>query len=77
MSHEYICDITGDIVTADNIGESVLAQQGVMFQGKPFDIELVVKIDGFNGAKQTHIKPSLWPTIMEKVKDWLVNEYGP
>ena len=77
MSQEYICDITGDIVTGDNIGESILAQQDVDFQGKLFDIEVVVKIDAFNGAKQTHIKPSLWPVIMTKVKDWLVSEYGP
>jgi len=76
MSKAYICDITGVPVSADDIAEKVVKQVAVVFNGVSVSMEFIIRIDAFNGAQQTHLHPNEWPPIMQKIKQWIVSNYG-
>ena len=76
MSTAYICDITGVQVTYDDKGIKTVKQANVVLNGVPVSIEIIIKVDAFNGAKDTNIAPALWPTIYTKVKQWIIANYG-
>ena len=76
MSTSYICDITGEKVTYEDKGSKTVKQANVVLNGVPVSLELIVKIDAFNGATETHIAPVVWPEVYKKVKQWIIQNYG-
>ena len=77
MSRKYICDISDIECTHDQKGENTLAEQSVSYQGKDFDISLIVRVEiAGQGWENTHIHPNEWPAIMQWVKNKIQQVYG-
>lgn len=70
MSLAYICDITNEIVTQEDSGTKIVADKYVTVSGKDVNIKVQIVVDAFNGAKGTNISETIWPVIIQKVKDY-------
>jgi len=77
MSKKYICDVSGIETTHDDKGEQTLAEQAVQYQGKTFNISLIVHVEVAGlGWENTNIHPNEWPAIMQWVKNKISQVYG-
>ena len=70
---KYVCDVTGDEVSIDDVGERVVKQANVSINGVPVSIEFIIKVDAYDGIRPTYISPVIWSTIYARIKQWIEN----
>ena len=73
MSRAFKCDLCGVAfdVESEGLPERVVASERATIEGREIDISIIIKIDAFAGAQETHVCNASWQKVMQAVKAWV------
>ena len=73
MSRAFKCDLCGVAfdVESEGLPERAVASERATIEGKEVDVSIIIKLDAFAGAQETHVCNESWKKVMQAVKAWV------